>query len=137
MSPWVPTLSFRPATRCSSSTEAATSTTATATSASGEELVPLDIPSDAGYAVHRGWLFVTPRSDWATGGRTYPTGSLLAVGVDDFLAGGRDLAVLFEPGEGNALAEYSLTRNHVLINVLDNVRNRIDVATPGFERLDR
>ncbi len=99
----------------------------------GEELIPLEVPADAGYAVHRGWLYVTPRSDWQIGGRIYPTGSLLATEVDAFLAGERDLAVLFKPGEGMALAEYSLTRNHVLINILDNVRNRIEVATQGSD----
>ncbi|MDE0442613.1 MAG: prolyl oligopeptidase family serine peptidase [Gammaproteobacteria bacterium] len=95
------------------------------------ELVPLAIPTDAGYATHRGWLYVTPRSDWEVAGRTYATGSLLAIKLDRFLAGERDLSVLFEPGEGTALAGYSLTRNHVLINILDNVRNRIEVAAPG------
>ena len=100
----------------------------------GGELVPLAIPSDAGYATHRGWLYVTPRSDWETAERAYATGSLLAIKLDRFLAGERDLAVLFEPGEGTALAGYSLTRNHVLVNILDNVRNRIEVATPGPER---
>jgi len=99
----------------------------------GDELVPLAIPSDAGYAVHRGWLYMTPRSDWETAGRTYATGSLLAIELERFLAGERDLAVLFQPGEGTALAGYSLTRNHVLVNILDNVRNRIEVATPGSE----
>ena len=99
----------------------------------GGELVPLAIPSDAGYATHRGWLYVTPRSDWETEGHSYGTGSLLAIELDRFLAGERDLAVLFEPGEGTALAGYSLTRNHVLVNILDNVRNRIEVATPGPE----
>lgn len=98
----------------------------------GDELLPLAIPSDAGYAVHRGWLYVTPRSDWLTAGRTYATGSLLAIKLERFLAGERDLAVLFQPGEGSALAGYSLTRNRVLINILDNVRNRIEVATPGL-----
>ncbi len=97
----------------------------------GEELLPLAIPSDAGYAVHRGWLYGTPRSDWETPGRTYATGSLLAIDLESFIAGERNLAVLFEPGEGSALAGYSLTRNHVLINILDNVRNRIEVATHG------
>ncbi|MYF29840.1 MAG: S9 family peptidase [Gammaproteobacteria bacterium] len=95
------------------------------------ELVPLAIPTDAGYAVHRGWLYVTPRSDWVLAGRTHATGSLLAIELERFLAGERDLAVLFQPGEGTALAGYSPTRNHVLINILDNVRNRSDVATPG------
>ena len=99
----------------------------------GEELLPLAIPSDAGYAVHRGWLYVTPKSDWETEGGTYATGSLLAIELERFLSGQRDLAVLFEPSEGAALAGYSLTRNHVLINILDNVRNRIEVATPSPE----
>ena len=35
--------------------------------------------------------------------------------------------------KGTALSGYSLTRHHVLINILDNVRNRIEVATPGPE----
>lgn len=95
------------------------------------ELIPLEIPSDAGYSPHRGWLFLLLRSDWETGARTYSTGSLLALEMDRFLAGGRDFAVLFEPAEGTALADYSLTRNHVLINILDDVKNRMEVATPG------
>ena len=99
----------------------------------GEQLIPLEIPSDAGYAVHRGRLYVTTRSDWATEACTFTTGSLIALELDRFLAGGRGFAVLFEPGEGTALSGYSLTRHHVLINILDNVRNRIEVATPGPE----
>ena len=99
----------------------------------GEQLIPLEIPSDAGYAVHRGRLYVTTRSDWATEASTFATGSLIALELDRFLAGGRGFAVLFEPGEGTALSGYSLTRHHVLINILDNVRNRIEVATPGPE----
>ena len=97
----------------------------------GGELVPLEIPTDAGYAAHRGWLFVVPRSDWETGAKTHAMGSLLAIEMNSFLAGERDLAVLFEPGDTTALADYSLTRNHVLVNILDNVRNRFEVATPG------
>ena len=96
-----------------------------------EELIPFDVPSDAGFAVHRGRLFVTPRADWETGGRTFSAGSLLAIGLDRFLAGGRDLAVLFAPTESRVLAGFSPTRNHVLVNILDNVRHRVEVATPG------
>ena len=95
------------------------------------ELIPLDVPSDAGFAVHRGRLFVTPRADWETGGRTFPAGSLLVIGLDRFLAGACDLAVLFAPTKGRFLAGFSPTRNHVLVNLLDNVRHRIEVATPG------
>ena len=99
----------------------------------GGELIPLDIPADAGCTVHRGRLCITLRSDWETGGRTCPAGSLLAVGLDRFLAGERGLAVLFAPAGSTALAGFSPTRNHVLINVLDNVRGRVDVATPAAD----
>ena len=95
------------------------------------ELIPLDLPTDAGFAVHRGRLFVAPRADLETDGRTWPAGSLLAIGLDRFLAGARDLAMLFAPAEGRVLAGFSPTRNHVLVNILDNVRHRIEVATPG------
>ena len=66
----------------------------------GEQLIPLEIPSDAGYAVHRGRLYVTTRSDWSTEASTFATGSLIALELDRFVAGGRGFAVLFEPGEG-------------------------------------
>ena len=95
------------------------------------ELIPLDVPSDAGFAAHRGRLFVAPRADWETDGCTFPAGSLLAIGLDRFLAGARDLAVLFAPADGRVLAGFSPTRDHVLVNILDNVRHRIEVATPG------
>ena len=95
------------------------------------DLIPLDVPSDAGCTVSRGRLFVTPRGDWETGGRAFPVGSLLAIGLARFLAGARDLAVLFAPTEGRVLAGFSPTRNHVLLNILDNVRHRIEIATPG------
>ena len=97
----------------------------------GGHLIPLEIPSDAGYAAHRGWLYMLLRSDWRIEDRSYLAGSLVVIDLERFLAGERQLVVLFEPREGTALAEYSLTRNHVLINILDNVRNRIEVATRG------
>src|SRR5690606_1458283 len=38
--------------------------------------------------------------------------------------------VLFEPTATTSLAAFSWTRNHLLLNVLDNVKNRISVLTP-------
>ena len=99
----------------------------------GGELISLDIPSDADCTVHRGRLYITLRSDWENGGRTCPAGSLLAVGLDRFLAGDRGLAVLFAPAGSAALTGFSPTRNHVLVNALDNVRGRVEVATPAAE----
>lgn len=94
------------------------------------ELIALDKPPDATASMHRGRLYIELKSDWAVAGRSYSAGSLLTTGLDAFLAGEREFDVLFEPGPGTSLASYSPTRDHVLLNVLDNVKNRVFVATP-------
>ncbi|HXQ80889.1 MAG TPA: prolyl oligopeptidase family serine peptidase [Opitutaceae bacterium] len=96
----------------------------------GGRLVRLDLPADADFGSFRDQLTVKLRTDWAVGGRTFPSGALLAIPWDRFLAGGRDFAVLFHPGPRVALAEYSTLRHHIIVNELDNVRNRLYVLTP-------
>ncbi len=91
--------------------------------------VKIDKPDSANANFHREWLLIELRDDWEVGGRTYTAGSLLAAKVDAFLAGERKFDVLFEPTERSSLAGFSPTRNHVLLNVLDNVRNRVSVLT--------
>ena len=98
-----------------------------------DALQAIDIPSDATASVHRGRLFVTLDTDWIVGPHTHGAGSLLAADLERFLAGERKLDVLYEPSPGASLAQYSPTRNHVLINVLDNVRNRVHALTPTAE----
>jgi len=93
-------------------------------------LLKLDLPADAEQGTFREWLLVTLRTDWSVGGKTYPGGALLAARWDDFLAGKRDFAVLFEPTARKSLAGYAATRGHVIVNELDNVRNRLYVLTP-------
>ena len=97
------------------------------------ELIVLAKPPDATANAHRGRLFIELKSDWTVGANTYPAGSLLAIGLDAFLNGERDFDALFEPTPQTSLAGFTPTRNHVLVNVLDNVRNRITVATPGAQ----
>jgi prolyl oligopeptidase len=89
--------------------------------------IKIEKPDDADAGVWREWLLFRPRKDWRTGDRTYLAGSLLAVKLDDFLAGKRDLVVLFEPSARTSLAGYSTTRHAILVNELDNVKNRLYV----------
>ena len=105
----------------------------------GGELRAIEIPSDATARIHRGRLFITLDSDWTIGARTHAAGSLVVTDFERFLAGERKLDVLYRPSPAGSLAHYSPTRNHVLINVLENVRNRVYVATPtrdGWTRTD-
>jgi prolyl oligopeptidase len=94
-------------------------------------LKKIEVPEDAAASVYREWLLVELRSPWAVGGSTWPAGSLLAARFEDFMAGGRSFTPLFEPASNNSLAGYNWTRNHLILNVLEDVRNKLFVLTPG------
>ncbi len=89
------------------------------------QLIKIDVPADANTSVHREWLLVELRTDWSVGGKTYPAGALLATRFHRFMAGDHQFDVLFTPSERTSLAGFSPTRNYLLVNELDNVRNRI------------
>ena len=94
------------------------------------KLTRIDVPTDASTGVHREWLLIEPRSDWKVGNKTYKSGSLLATKFDDYMAGKRELIVLFEPTDTTALDGYSWTRHQLILNVMDNVVNKLEVLTP-------
>ncbi|KXS12888.1 putative exported oligopeptidase [Gonapodya prolifera JEL478] len=107
-------------------------------------LVKLAKPDDAEVNAHRQYILFELRSDWTIGGATHQAGSLLVTNFDAFIA--YSLAVtsndpsaashlphfepLFTPTPRKSLAGFSPTRNHVVVNELDNVRNRVYVLTP-------
>ncbi|MFL6145252.1 MAG: prolyl oligopeptidase family serine peptidase [Labedaea sp.] len=95
------------------------------------ELTKIAVPDDARIDAHREWLLVTTRSAWEVGNTTYPAGALLAARLDDFLAGSRDLTVLFEPDERSALSYHVWTRHHLIVASLVDVRSRLELYTPG------
>ena len=91
--------------------------------------VKLDKPDSATASAHREWLLLELRDDWTVEGKTHAAGSLLACKLDAFVAGARTFDVLFAPTERTSLSGFSPTKTHVLLNVLDNVKNRIEVLT--------
>ncbi|BBD80732.1 prolyl endopeptidase [Aerosticca soli] len=94
-------------------------------------LVQLAVPDDAAAVdAHREWLLVETRTPWTVGGHSYPGGALLAIRFEDFLAGKRDFAVLFQPDAHTALASFDWTRHHLILDVLDDVKSRLEVLTP-------
>lgn len=95
-----------------------------------QTLTKIDVPDSANVGLHREWMMVRLRDDWTLGRTTYRAGSLLAAGFDDFMAGSRDLTVLFEPTPTTSLAGITWTRNHLVLNVLDDVKNLLHVLTP-------
>jgi prolyl oligopeptidase len=97
----------------------------------GGDLVRVDVPEDAEAGAHRDWLLISTRTPWTVAHTTYPAGALLAARFDDYLAGSRELTVLFEPDEHTSLSYYSWTRNHLIIATLQDVKSRFEVLTPA------
>ncbi len=99
--------------------------------------VKLDLPRHCEPGFHRQWLLVEPRKEWEVGGRRHAPGSLLAIEFERFLAGDRDFATLFEPTENSSLIQSAPTRGHIVLNVLEDVKNRLEVLThtpDGWQR---
>ncbi len=91
----------------------------------------VDVQNSANKSVQREWLGLELREPWTVGGETYKAGSYLVANFDAFMAGERDFQVLFEPTDTTSLAGVTWTKDHVVLNVLDDVKNRLSVLTPG------
>jgi prolyl oligopeptidase len=88
-------------------------------------LLALDVPLDADVSLTGEDLVVYLRSPWETGGKSYVQGSVLAIGYDAFLAGDRGFDVVVEPGPRRTVEGVEVTRGHLLIQILDNVRGQL------------
>jgi prolyl oligopeptidase len=100
-------------------------------------LTRIPAPDDAILDVHREWLLIRTRSPWRVAGTEYPAGALVATRLDAFLAGERDLTVLFEPDPHTSLSYHAWTRDHLILNTLHDVHSALAVLTPsegGWQR---
>jgi len=101
----------------------------------GSELISIDVPTDASsLSIHREWLLIDLRTDWSVGANTYRAGSLLAANYDEFIAGTRELQVIFEPDEHTCLHQYAWTRDRLLLVTLADVASRVEIVSPGTWR---
>ncbi|RCS29200.1 S9 family peptidase [Rhodanobacter denitrificans] len=96
----------------------------------GNQLRRVEMPTDANADAHREWLLVQTRSPWTIGGDHYPAGALLATKFDDFMAGKRRFVVLFAPDARTSLDSYAWTKDHLILNLMDDVKSRLEVLTP-------
>lgn len=95
------------------------------------ELVKIDAPNTASKSVFKRFLLLELREAWTVDSKTYPAGSLLVSDFERFVQGEREIQVLFEPSANTALSSVMTTKDHVVINVLEDVKNRIYVLSPS------
>jgi prolyl oligopeptidase len=91
----------------------------------GDQWTPIDKPADALVSTFEDQLLLRLRSDWKVNGSTYPSGSLLAADFKQYLQGDRHFETLFLPTPRKSLAGTSATKNYLVVNELDNVKNRL------------
>jgi len=94
------------------------------------KLAKIDALNSANKSPHREWLLLELREPYEAGGKTWPAGSLIATNFDAFMAGKREFTALFTPTERTSLSSYTWTKSHLVLNVLDDVKNRLSVLTP-------
>ncbi|HUQ28525.1 MAG TPA: prolyl oligopeptidase family serine peptidase [Usitatibacter sp.] len=91
----------------------------------GDKWVQLETPRDAAVSAANGRLLVRLKSDWKLAKTTYKSGSLVAFDLDGFLDGRRNGEVLYEPTERAALRSFTVTKDMLVLDILDNVKSRI------------
>lgn len=110
--------------------------------AAGSTLRKIPVPDHVDVVAWRDWLLMRPKEDWEVAGKSFKSGSLVAAQFDDVLANMAEPYALFTPTDTTALQDITLTRHHVIVNVLHNVVNKLGILTPplmenaGWDRRD-
>ncbi|BBB64761.1 prolyl oligopeptidase [Undibacterium sp. YM2] len=91
----------------------------------GDKLSKLDIPAKSNLYFFDKQAVITPREAWTVGGKTYASGSVLAIDFDAFMKGNREFTVLFEPSDTTSYTGAAITKNHLLLQTLDNVKSSL------------
>ena len=91
----------------------------------------LDLPSDIGCVWQRGWFALRPRTAWSVNGVTHAPGTMLGIALDTFLAGSRDMTVLFTPGPRRTSSGFFWANGKLVVAVMDDLKPSHEIFTPG------
>ena len=97
----------------------------------GEKWVHVEVPTDVGVSLHRGWVLFSPQTTWTRDGATHIPGSLVLADLEQFMAGTAELREIFVPTDSTSLQSIDFTANHILLNVLQDVSSQILVCDPA------
>lgn len=97
----------------------------------GDELLRIDIPTDAKFAVHRQWIMILLLSSWTVGDATYEPGTVLIADYEQLLAGTAAPRAVFEPGGNDFFAGGAFTGDRFISIKIRDVATVVEVVTPG------
>ncbi|MCY4657751.1 MAG: prolyl oligopeptidase family serine peptidase, partial [Gammaproteobacteria bacterium] len=89
------------------------------------ELHKLDKPLDGDLYGHKNWIFITTKTEWNIGGRTYPGNSLLVISRDAYHAGNRAFEILFQPTADTFLSSFGVSHSKVFVDLIHDVQDEV------------
>ena len=95
----------------------------------GDKLIRIEVPIDADVETWDDQLLIRLRSNWKIGDKTWPEGAYLGISLEDFLKGERGFHMLFTPSANRSFAGASQLKSALIVNELEDVRNRLYVLT--------
>lgn len=94
------------------------------------KLTPLNIPDNHGIpAIVSGQLILHLLEDWQNDETSYKQGSLLSLNLPALLNGKTEIQVVVQPDEVTSVYDVSSTQDHLLVNLLSNVKNELYIYT--------
>ncbi len=92
------------------------------------KLIPLAIPDDATISdLLNNQLIISLKSDWSINGSTYKQGAVVAANFTSLINGKTELQLIYEPDAFSSINEISSTKNYLLFDILNNVKNELYV----------
>jgi prolyl oligopeptidase len=92
------------------------------------KLIPLAIPDDATIsALLNNQLIISLKSDWTINGSIYKQGAVVAANFTALINGKTELQLIYEPDAFSSINEISSTKNYLLFDILNNVKNELYV----------
>ncbi len=92
------------------------------------KLISLAIPDDATIsALLNNQLIISLKSDWSINGSTYKQGAVVAANFTSLINGKTELQLIYEPDAFSSINEISSTKNYLLFDILNNVKNELYV----------
>lgn len=85
-------------------------------------------PKASPRALHRGQLVFSIEQDWTVGGRTWKTGSLLAMPLEEITRPAPSIRPVMVPGPRDAIGSVQATRDGLLVTSYSNVRGRLHLV---------
>jgi prolyl oligopeptidase len=91
------------------------------------KLNKLDIPEDAEIeTIFKNQLLISLKTNWNRDDVIWKQGSLVSVDLDKLLAGEGQVSIVLQPDERSAISSVGRTLDMVLVNRMEDVRNRLD-----------